>query len=180
MKIAITGHTKGIGKALANEAKLREHEVKGLSRGTGHDISLVSIIDEIKDCDMFINNAYAPYYQTQVLKDIIEEWQGQDKLIVNISSKMSMLDNAPEGLHTYFRDKFEQNEVIRKHSIRAYPKVMNVVLGLTDTEMSKVYDVETKMSTTDVANMIFNLVESPVSVQQIVLDAPGFDWKEIG
>lgn len=180
MKIAITGHTKGIGKALATEAKLKDYEVKGLSRSTGHDITLTSIIDEIKDCDVFINNAYAPYYQTQILKDIIKEWQHQDKLIVNISSKMSILDNAPEGLHTYFRDKYEQNEIIRKQSIRAFPKVMNVILGLTDTEMSKVYDVETKMSTRDVATVIFNLIEAPVSVQQVMLDAPGFDWKQIG
>lgn len=179
MKIAITGHTKGIGKALAEEAELQGHEVIGFSRSNGKDISTIDVLRDIKDCDMFINNAYVPIHQTRLLKDVINEWEGQDKLIINISSKLSLLNEAPLGLDQYVEDKKEQNEIMKKRSIRATPRVMNVILGLTDTDMAKIYEVESKMSTKDVADLIFNLVQSPISVQQIVLEAPGFDWKRI-
>ena len=44
MKIAITGHTNGIGQALAREYQQRGHEVMGLSRRTGQNIYLTEKI----------------------------------------------------------------------------------------------------------------------------------------
>ncbi len=60
MKIAITGHTKGIGKALYNYFSEIGHEVIGMSRSNGYDITLNpdKILEQISSCDLFINNAY--------------------------------------------------------------------------------------------------------------------------
>ena len=38
-KIAITGHTKGIGKAIADLYSKKNYEVIGLSRSNGYDMS---------------------------------------------------------------------------------------------------------------------------------------------
>jgi short-subunit dehydrogenase len=38
MKIAITGHTAGIGQTLANEYIRLEHEIVGLSKRDGNNI----------------------------------------------------------------------------------------------------------------------------------------------
>ena len=60
MKIAITGHTKGIGKACADV--FSEHEVIGFSRSNGFDIQAIEpILDSSNDCDVFINNASVSY-----------------------------------------------------------------------------------------------------------------------
>jgi len=38
MKIAITGHKKGIGKAFAEQLSARGHEIIGISRSDGENI----------------------------------------------------------------------------------------------------------------------------------------------
>ena len=87
MKIAITGHTKGIGKALADAYQSRGHEIVGLSRTTGHDIhNTLNCADLIESCDIFINNAHADFAQTTLLVEIAKRWQYTHKHIVNIGS----------------------------------------------------------------------------------------------
>jgi len=180
MKLAITGHTKGIGKALYDRANIEGYETVGFSRSNGYDLSLTRLVDKIVDADVFINNAYSPLYQTQLLRDILKEWKDKDKLIVNISSKISLLDKSPPGLEQYYKDKKQQNNIMRKHSIRAYPRLLNVIPVLVDTDMAKVYDVSTKIKPKDLADMIFPLIKhNSISVQQLVIDAPHFDWKSV-
>ena len=91
MKIAITGHSSGIGLALAKQYAARGHEIVGLSRRNGYNIrSLHKIVGPIADCDWFINNAQAGFAQTELLFAIYEQWQGQrDKFIMNISTMMT-------------------------------------------------------------------------------------------
>jgi nucleoside-diphosphate-sugar epimerase len=78
MKIAITGHTAGIGQSLANVLQNRGHKIVGLSKRHGDDIKHISkIVEKISPCDMFINNAQAGYAQTELLYAVWEKWQGQ-------------------------------------------------------------------------------------------------------
>ena len=60
MKFAITGHTSGIGKAIAELCRTKGYQWIGFSRGTGYDISedCDKIVNESSDCDVFINNAH--------------------------------------------------------------------------------------------------------------------------
>jgi nucleoside-diphosphate-sugar epimerase len=90
MKIAITGHTAGIGQALAKQYAARGHEIVGLSKRNGHNIRVISkIADLIEPCDMFINNAQAAYAQTELLFEMAQRWQGTKKHIVVISTMMT-------------------------------------------------------------------------------------------
>lgn len=90
MKIAITGHSSGIGLALARQYESRGHEIVGLSRRNGYNIrSLHKIVGPIAECDWFINNAQAGFAQTELLFAVWEQWQDRsDKFIMNISTKM--------------------------------------------------------------------------------------------
>ena len=64
MKIAITGHTAGIGQALAEA--YYGNEIVGLSKREGNNIrNTLKIADAIEPCDMFINNAQAGFAQTE-------------------------------------------------------------------------------------------------------------------
>ena len=90
MKIAITGHTAGIGQALAQEYLLDGHEVVGLSRREGNNIrNIPKICDQIEPCDVFVNNAQAGYAQTELLFEMSQRWQGTKKHIIIISTMMT-------------------------------------------------------------------------------------------
>jgi NADP-dependent 3-hydroxy acid dehydrogenase YdfG len=91
MKIAITGHSAGIGQALAQVYQAQGHEIVGLSRRNGHNIRNISkIVPYIEHCDMFINNAQAGFAQTELLFEVYKLWKSQTgKRIINISTIMT-------------------------------------------------------------------------------------------
>ena len=88
MKIAVTGHTSGIGKGLYEFYKKANHEVLGFSRSNGYDIEKKSdeIVEQAKDFDIFFNNAYCGFSQVKLLFQFWKEWHNKDKLIININS----------------------------------------------------------------------------------------------
>jgi hypothetical protein len=89
MKIAITGHTAGIGQALAEV--YYGNEIIGLSKRDGNNIrNIPKICDQIEPCDMFINNAQAGYSQTELLFEMSNRWQGTGKTIMVISTMMAL------------------------------------------------------------------------------------------
>ena len=98
MKIAITGHTAGIGKAFANWFEQQGHEVVGLSKREGNNIrSVPKIVPKIIECDLFINNAQAGYSQTELLSKVWAEWRGNpNKVIWNISTVMTTYQGVNE------------------------------------------------------------------------------------
>jgi NAD(P)-dependent dehydrogenase (short-subunit alcohol dehydrogenase family) len=90
VKIAITGHTAGIGQAIAQEYRLYGHEVVGLSKRDGNNIrNIPKICVQIEPCDMFVNNAQAGYAQTELLFEMAQRWQGTRKHIIVISTIMT-------------------------------------------------------------------------------------------
>jgi NADP-dependent 3-hydroxy acid dehydrogenase YdfG len=90
MKIAITGHTAGIGQALAKEYVSAGHTIVGLSKREGNNIRVTpKICDQIEPCDVFVNNAQAGYAQTELLFEMAKRWQGTKKHIIVISTMMT-------------------------------------------------------------------------------------------
>ena len=90
MKIAITGHTAGIGQALAHKYELEGHTIVGLSKREGHNIrNIPKICDQIAPCDVFVNNAQAGYAQTELLFEMANRWQGTKKHIIIISTMLT-------------------------------------------------------------------------------------------
>jgi hypothetical protein len=86
MKYAITGHTQGIGQAVYTNL----NHAKGFSRSNGFDIndplSRKKIINEIQDCDVFINNAHSNFSQTLMLLEVFHSWMNTNKTIINVGS----------------------------------------------------------------------------------------------
>lgn len=90
MKIAITGHSAGIGKALAQQYINKGHDIVGLSKRDGNNIrNITKIADLIEPCDMFINNAQESYSQTELLFEVAKRWQNTRKHIIVISTMMT-------------------------------------------------------------------------------------------
>ena len=97
MKVAITGHTQGIGLALKSVYEQHGHHVLGFSRSNGYDITnsedRKKIIQQIQDYDLFLNNAHdydQTFCGTYMLTELWETWKDQKKTIANISSSVTM------------------------------------------------------------------------------------------
>lgn len=94
-RIAITGHTKGIGEQLWNRLDKRGFELKGFSRSNGYNLLKTStckkVVREVADwnADVFINNAYVPDNQVRLMYLMYEQWQDRPRLIVNLSATSS-------------------------------------------------------------------------------------------
>jgi len=75
---------------LAKQFENNGHEIIGLSRRNGYNIrSLPKVAGMIEPCDMFVNNAQVGYAQTELLFEVWRRWQGQQKYIVNVSTRMT-------------------------------------------------------------------------------------------
>ena len=113
MKVVITGHTYGIGKALYDSFKSAEWEVVGLSRSNGHDIdkNFDRVVEAATGADLFINNAYRDKQQTK----LVHALKNKVKKMVVMGS---VSRHYPELIHTdYVHDKQELAEACRLVSI---------------------------------------------------------------
>jgi NAD(P)-dependent dehydrogenase (short-subunit alcohol dehydrogenase family) len=138
MKIAITGHTAGIGAALAKEYSSAGHKIYGLSRTTGQNIKDTQRIAKIVEtCDMFINNAQDGFAQTELLYEMYRRWQGQNKHIVVIGTQMTLtpyptynlLDMIP-----YYVQKQALEEMTKQlRQLGPFPLITVVKPGATGT-----------------------------------------------
>ena len=114
-KVLVTGHTKGIGLATCELLEERGFEVTGLSRSNGYD--LAQNYEKIRDFilngeyDIFVNNAYVPDNQTRLMREIYEEWQNKDRVIINVCSVAALVPPGhPDHDMPYVLDKRRQKE----------------------------------------------------------------------
>jgi hypothetical protein len=184
MKVSITGHSKGLGNSIYIELLKRGHEVFGFSRSNGYDISDKStrnkILENIKSSDIFINNAYYPLAQTELLEQVINQWQGKQKVIVNIGSKAIYSKIVLPSMIDYIAEKRKQKEIINQYRLTANPHIIDLTLGLVDTEMASRF-LANKLDPTDVAKLLVDILElkDSIYVQELTLDVPFQDWSNI-
>ena len=118
MKVAITGHTAGIGHALAEEYRLDGNEIVGLSQREGNNIrNTPKICDQIEPCDVFVNNAQAGYAQTELLFEMAQRWSGTKKHIIVISTMMTqdpVSSLTGLGMDHYRLQKVTLEEAVRQ------------------------------------------------------------------
>jgi NAD(P)-dependent dehydrogenase (short-subunit alcohol dehydrogenase family) len=148
MKIAITGHTAGIGQALARVLSQRGHEIVGLSKRDGHNIRVIpKIAAKIEPCDMFINNAQAGYAQTELLYAVWESWQGQaNKHIWCISTIMTQCPVDPPipgqseiGMSAYRNQKIALEQAINQlRWKKGWPSITLIRPGSVATQPGQV------------------------------------------
>jgi len=69
-KIFITGHTSGLGKHIYNH--FAKQDITGFSFSNGQDIvaDFRDIIEQVRGCDLFVNNAYADGIQLPLLNQL--------------------------------------------------------------------------------------------------------------
>lgn len=160
MKIALTGHTSGIGKELHNLYP----DAICFSRSNGFDIAnnhiRNSIVEKSQICDVFINNAYAGNAQQELLSCFWEQWKNKDKIIINISSRAADYSTNNSYQHyNYASYKHAlENTSLYMAQLQMPCKVICVKPGYVDTPaITNV--VSKKITAIDVANFIKSLIE---------------------
>ena len=183
-KIAITGHTRGIGLALTERLDQDNYEVRGYSKSNGFNILRPNgVIKDIVDwdADVFVNNAYAPEAQSRLLYKIYEQWVDKPKLIINMgaTSSDSINNFAQLGYNPDWtpsvRDKARLDWASLQLSNQFKPGMCRVTMikpGFVDTDSTAWLKglVEDYMMTADsVAEMIEWVIELGDEVQMRTL-----------
>ena len=150
-KIAITGHTKGIGKSLLSRLS-ETYDVIGFSRSNGYDISketdILRIIDESRDCEIFINNAYHYDQQTKIADIWNATHHGQDHFIINVSTlasdPMFNVEKHLPHLVPYAQEKHRLNQktfdICDQRDSKC--KAMSILLGIVETGFENPYGID--------------------------------------
>lgn len=164
MIAVVTGHTKGIGKSLADYFSARDYQIFGFSTSNGYNIGDGSIRDKIVElsegADVFVNNAYDfknQLYNAQndLLLKIFGRWRNKPRTIINVSSIAG--DYWPTRADLYARNKYEIDEtMVKLDSMPNQLQLINLRPGYVYTEQaSKVIPSNTPaMQPNDVFNLL--------------------------
>jgi NADP-dependent 3-hydroxy acid dehydrogenase YdfG len=173
-KIAITGHTQGIGKAIVDICSA-EHEILGFSKSTGYNLAepgkLQNVVDESKDCDIFINNAFVVDAQIRIFEKIYNLWKGDPtKLIININSRNrfrvgdgSFGDNAYAAVKAHLHQQW----IDVLHATDRRCRISNISPGFVDTNLISHFSMPEwlKQPAEECAETIVWLINQPENVE---------------
>jgi short-subunit dehydrogenase involved in D-alanine esterification of teichoic acids len=137
MKIAITGHTRGLGAEFKKAYEESGYQVDGFSRSNGYDLRnwdhMQKMLGQISDHDMFINIAKPDFVQTTILYELWKRWKNQHRTIINISSGITYTPVCPKNLFddpsmdAYRTAKVSLNEASAQLSFKSFwPKIVLV------------------------------------------------------
>lgn len=202
-KIAITGHSSGIGAAVLDLLDLTCNgaEIRGYSKSNGWNIADSDgdkIIQELIDFDpdVVVNNAYYPKIQTKILKTLFEQWQTKDKLIINIGSISSYMAGIlpPDQ---YITCKEEQRNFVVRNSfvdgVQTRCKLYNLSFSFVATplltksshhrETSNMVQLEDAAMAVldclddDIDEVGYRTVEKVIQCRQITLEEMEANWR---
>lgn len=119
--VAITGHTQGLGKGIADYFESKGYNIRGFSRSNGYDITnpehREQIIEQSVNADIFVNNAYdfvgGDHGQNLLLYAMTDAWFNENKTLINVSS------TAGDFIHStnpYCANKTKQDFHLKKVS----------------------------------------------------------------
>ena len=174
MKIAITGHSHGIGKHIF-EFFSSTADVVGLSRSNGYDINNVGhILDAVSDADVFINNAYCGFQQAILLEELYNQWSNTNKRIISIGSSVtdyprieSDLDKEPWPYRAHKQALQKKFRELIQTPNGCYISLINP--GPTDTVMIKDLSC-VKLDTSNITEAVVVALANPL-IKEIIIYA---------
>ena len=170
-KVAVTGHTNGIGEGIYLYFSNMGYDVKGFSRSNGYDLNeqetLDRIVVETSDYDIFVNNAFnelTGFSQVQLLHKLFPSWKDKEGWIINISSIASDYISGRQVPDPYCITKVALDEYAKQLSW-LLPRVNIVTIrpGRVDTQLIKKIPGR-KLRVSDIVNTIDWIISQPEDV----------------
>ena len=179
MKVAITGHTSGIGQDLQQHFLSQGHEVCGFSRSNGHTLpdAIDRVLVKSLDCDVFINNALPIASQIVLLEKLWSKWHAKNKTIVVIGSIAAHLPFDVPGQETYQQQKRELDTLCKRlrYTNGANPcRLISVHPGWVSTNIFELVNItpppqEVCMTPQQVTQVVEYALSSPLYIQDITV-----------
>ena len=183
-KIAVIGHTRGIGKAIYDLYRKKKYKVVGMSKSNGFDIvhDQDKILEQIQDCSLVVLNAHADRGQLNLLKKIYGR-HSFDKMKVAVITSTSGIEEEPDYNQFKIWDKFEYVQYceIKKELIGYISELQDELLSkplsvydvcpdVVDTDMTKrLWEDLPKLTADEVAEAVRYCFESTFNVNKIVI-----------
>jgi NAD(P)-dependent dehydrogenase (short-subunit alcohol dehydrogenase family) len=162
LTVAITGHTQGIGRALANTLEARGDRIIGLSRSNGYDIRAPHrIIQESRDADVFVCNAHAGFAQAELVFAMARIWAPHPRrLIVAMGSLSADGINPSQGNYAVHKKALDAacEQLQADHSVRC--RITLLRFGYTDTPRIAAKPVR-KMPVAEVVGHVLYAIDQP-------------------
>jgi len=179
-KIAIVGHTRGIGKAIADLYRKKNYTVVGLSSSNGYDLhcSQVEIMEQLDDCQLIVLNAYVGKGQMNLLKRIYGRFVFEDKKVVVITSTSGTPIGEDEDLQNPEYIDYCENkknligyiEELQQELLNKPLSVYDICPDVVDTDMTKgLWEDLPKLRANEVADAVRYCFESTFNVNKIVM-----------
>ena len=164
MKIGITGHSDGIGNDIYVNL-IKEYDVIGMSRSNGFDIKNTNeIIEQLANCDIFINNAYEKNYQSRLFELVFDKWKFLPKTIINMVS--SCVYHASDWNLEYANNKKELKNISLDKIINNRNKKVRVInLYPSTLSTHKQFEDLNKLDTIHIAKIINWLIKQPQEIE---------------
>jgi hypothetical protein len=165
-RVAVTGHTSGIGLEVYQYCLHHGADVRGYSRSNGFDLMKGGddVLNDILkfDADIVFNHAWVPRVQNKIQKILHTQWKKHNnKVVISTGSATSYYSI---GSDIYENDKTE----LREYSIQAavsYPhtnkcRLHNVSMGWTNSAiLDGVEDGEYFIDPYEAALILINLAQ---------------------
>ena len=171
MKIAITGHTAGLGKELFEHYNSLGHTVLGISRSTGFDIvsGQDEIVTAISGYDLFINNTHHNNCQSELLDKTVNKVCKQ----VVIGSALHLFRDI--ATFNYLDQKFILSQKCRNYNIN--PNISTKILHVNISFLPNVEEDSDRLVSDNVVqhkeviSLIDYWLDTPVLTDVV------FQWK---
>tara|TARA_Y100001937_G_scaffold49969_1_gene69580 strand:- start:4729 stop:5307 length:579 start_codon:yes stop_codon:yes gene_type:complete len=179
-RIFITGHTRGIGKAIFDLFQSKNFMCYGVSKSTGMDIDkdCDAIVQQMANFQYIVLNAYEKDSQLRMLQMIVERYHDDSKKIAVITST----SGTPAGMDSslkhqeynwYCKNKKSLIEYIEKIQQDLYEKpirIFDVCPDTVNTDMSKgLWEEYPKLQAQEVAECVDMCFTKPYNINKIVL-----------
>jgi NADP-dependent 3-hydroxy acid dehydrogenase YdfG len=168
MKIAITGHTKGIGKGIFDHLTENNYDIVGYSRSNGWNIDDYHRCSrEISNYDCFINNAYSfsnGYSQTELLRNVWKQWKGNaSKIIICMGSYGT--DFIQPRDHPYIIHKHALDQTVKQlRAASQFPKIVNIRPSYVNVERLSHIDAK-KINPEEIGKIIDFIIKNKNNFQ---------------
>lgn len=179
-RIFVTGHTRGIGKAIFDLYKSKNYFCYGVSKSAGLDVDkdCDAIVQQMANFKYIVLNAYAKDSQLKMLKAIIDLYKNDEKhvaVITSTSGTQAGMDSSlkQQEYNWYCKNKKELIEFIEKaqQDLYDYPiQIYDVCPDTVDTDMSNgLWDEYPKLDAGDVAECVDMCFSKRYNINKIVI-----------